>query len=349
MQAAPDADAFRACSSELLDGLVAPLAVLDAASRLVYMNAAFRELFGPTAHTGAPLSVLGEAAPPLLAAIDKARSASGPLAARQQYLSIGGDHGIAADIFVAMHAGLALANPAIVLEIHPRAAEPDRAVRVSHTLRGLAHEVKNPLAGLRGAAQLLQRRLADPDQVKLADLIIGEADRLAALADRLLEPGGSPRMAEINLHEVSERARALIVAEAAPELVLERDYDPSLPTLAAVGDHLLQLVLNLLRNALQAGAKSILVRTRAVHGAMLGERAVRLALRLDVIDDGVGVPEHLRETLFLPLVSGRADGTGLGLALAQEIAQEHGGQLTCRSRPGRTVFSLTLPVDPAHG
>lgn len=347
MQAAPDSNST--FPAALLDSLAAPVAVLDAALRLVYMNAAFRELFGPMAHNGAPLAALGDAAPLIESAITRASRANGPVAVRAQFLPLHEDHGVRADIFAAAQAGLALADPAVVLEIHPRAVEPDATVRVSHSLRGLAHEVKNPLAGLRGAAQLLKRRLLDADQVKLADLIIAEADRLGALTDRLLQPGGEPDMSQINLHEVAERARALIVAEAVPELLLERDYDPSLPPLRAGGDRLLQLLLNLLRNAMQAGAKSILVRTRAVHGAMLGERAVRLALRLDVIDDGSGVPEQLRETLFLPLVSGRADGTGLGLALAQEIAQEHGGQLVCHSRPGRTVFSLTLPVETVHG
>jgi len=347
MQAAPEIIA--SCAGPLLDSLTAPVAVLDAASRLVYMNAAFRELFGPAAHGGAPLSALGDAAPPLAGAVARAREASGPVALRAQFLSVRDDDGVAADIFAVLQSGLALADPAIVLEIHPRVAQPDAAARVSHSLRGLAHEVKNPLAGVRGAAQLLKRRLADADQAKLAELIIAEADRLVALTDRLLQPGArEPAAGAVNLHEVAERARALIVAEARAELALERDYDPSLPPLRGVGDRLLQLVLNLLRNAMQADAKSILVRTRAVHGAMLGERAVRLALRLDVIDDGTGVPEQLRETLFLPLVSGRADGSGLGLALAQEIAHEHGGELTCRSRPGRTVFSLTLPVETAH-
>ena len=346
MQAAPDSTAISA--GPLLDALAAPVAVLDTTLRLVYMNAAFRELFGPMAHNGAPLMALGEAAPVIEKLIARARRASGPVALRAQFLPIHADAAVPVDIFAAAHGDLALADAAIVLEIHLRVTEPDSTARVSHTLRGLAHEVKNPLAGLRGAAQLLKRRLLDPDQVKLAELIIGEADRLGALTDRLLQPGGEPDVGQINLHEVAERARALIVAEALPELALERDYDPSLPPLRGIGDRLLQLLLNLLRNALQADAKSILVRTRAVHGAMLGERAVRLALRLDVIDDGRGVPEALRETLFLPLVSGRADGTGLGLALAQEIAHEHGGQLTCHSRPGRTVFSLTLPVD-AHG
>jgi len=344
VQAALDSDLSIDPLGPLLDTLVAPVAVLDPSLRLTYMNAAFRELFGPVVHTDSPLLALGDAGEFLVDAIERARVAEGPVALRGQFLPVRSDQILPADLFVAP----APAEGCYLLEIHARTVEPTATAQVSHSLRGLAHEVKNPLAGLRGAAQLLKRRLPDPDQAKLADLIIAEADRLGALTDRLLQPGGKPHLSVLNLHEVVERARALIVAEAAPELALERDYDPSLPNLFGVADHLLQLLLNLLRNAMQAGAKSILVRTRAAHGALIGERAVRLALRLDVIDDGPGVPEELLETLFLPLVSGRVGGSGLGLALAQEIAREHSGQLTCRSRPGRTVFSLTLPVESAH-
>ena len=204
--------------------------------------------------------------------------------------------------------------------------------------------MKNPLAGVRGAAQLLKRRVADAELARLADLIIGEADRLAALTDRLLQPGGKPHLATINLHEVAERARELIAAEALTQVRVERDYDPSLPGLRGNRDRLLQLVLNLMRNALQAQATRISLRSRAEHNVLIGEKPVRLVVRLDVIDDGLGVPEGVRESLFMPLVSGRSDGTGLGLALAREIAQEHGGTLTFRSRPGHTVFSLMLPL-----
>ncbi len=210
--------------------------------------------------------------------------------------------------------------------------------------------MKNPLAGVRGAAQLLKRRLADPELARLADLIMVEADRLAGLSDRLLQPGGKPHLSALNLHEVAERGRALIAAEAEPSLRLDRDYDPSLPILHGNHDRLLQLVLNLMRNALQARAKSIGLRSRAEHNVLIGERVVRLAARLDVIDDGAGVPDALSDTLFMPLVSGRSNGTGLGLALAREIAQEHGGTLTYHSRPGRTVFTLLLPLsgEPAR-
>jgi len=165
----------------------------------------------------------------------------------------------------------------------------------------------------------------------------------------LLQPGGKPHLSTLNLHEVAERARALIAAEAEPTLKLDRDYDPSLPTLHGNHDRLLQVVLNLMRNALQAKAKSIGLRSRAEHNVLIGERVVRLAARLDVIDDGEGVPESLSDSLFMPLVSGRSNGTGLGLALAREIAQEHGGTLTYHSRPGRTVFTLLLPLSGDTG
>jgi two-component system nitrogen regulation sensor histidine kinase GlnL len=237
-----------------------------------------------------------------------------------------------------------------LLELHAVGHEISArtAPRISQSLRGLAHEVKNPLAGLRGAAQLLQRRTNEPDQQHLAELIITEADRLVALTDRLLRPGGKPHLSVLNLHELAERALTLVSSEAVADLDVERDYDPSLPPFRGDGDRLLQLLLNLLRNARQASATRIGMRSRAERSTLLNDQPVRLAVRLDVIDNGDGVPEALRESLFLPLVSGRADGTGLGLAVAQEIAQEHGGQITFSSRPGRTVFSLTLPLERAH-
>ncbi|HXR62189.1 MAG TPA: ATP-binding protein [Rudaea sp.] len=240
----------------------------------------------------------------------------------------------------------------VLLEIHRIAPEGAVAppARLSESLRGLAHEVKNPLAGIRGAAQLLKRRVAEPELAHLADMIMAEADRLANLADRLLHGGRKPHLSHVNLHEVIERARAVIASEAAPSVQLDRDYDPSLPRLRGDADRLLQLLLNLMRNALQAGAARVGVRTRAAHNVLIGDKPARLAARLDVIDDGRGVPESLGESLFLPLVSGRADGSGLGLALVQEIAREHGGIVVHDgSRPGQTVFSLLLPLGGEHG
>lgn len=239
-------------------------------------------------------------------------------------------------------------NDGVLLEVHVL-AEPLPAVSpLSATLRGFAHEVKNPLAGLRGAAQLLQRRVDTDDLRALAGLIIDEADRLDTLANRLLHHDGAVRWGPVNIHQLLQRLTDLLQAESAAP-TLRHDYDPSVPELPGDADRLQQVLLNLARNALQAGARTLTLRTRIEHGVRLHERVARTVLRLDVVDDGVGVPPALRETLFEPLVSGRADGTGLGLALSREIAHEHGGELRCTSRPGATVFSLYLPLEPVHG
>lgn len=234
----------------------------------------------------------------------------------------------------------------LLLEVHVLAPPVAGNSPVSASLRGLAHEVKNPLAGLRGAAQLLQRRVAEVDLKALAGMVIAEADRLAALTDRLLRPAGTPSREELNLHAVLERVVALLEAEPSP-LSIRQDYDPSLPELRGDADRLQQLLLNLARNAREAGARTLTLRTRAEHGVRVGERVLRTALRLDVIDDGDGVPATLRDTLFEPLVSGRAEGTGLGLALAREIAHAHGGELRHAGAPGATTFTLWLPLE--HG
>jgi two-component system nitrogen regulation sensor histidine kinase GlnL len=236
----------------------------------------------------------------------------------------------------------------LLVEVHVLAELPSTVSPLSATLRGFAHEVKNPLAGLRGAAQLLQRRLDDPDMQSLAGMVIKEADRLAALANRLLRHDGAPHLAPVNLHQLMERVAELIRAEPKPPR-LRPDYDPSLPDVEGDADRLQQVLLNLARNAIEAGAKTLTLRSRVEHGVRLGERMFRSALRLDVMDDGPGVPPTLRDTLFEPLVSGRVDGTGLGLALSREIAHEHGGELRYVSRPGETIFSLYLPLPPRIG
>ena len=230
----------------------------------------------------------------------------------------------------------------ILVEVQAPGAETS-SLRLSESLRGFAHEVKGPLAGVRGAAQLLRRHLEAPAQIELAELIMAEVDRVATLSDRLLRAGAKPRLARTNIHEALERVAALIAAEPSAPRV-RRDYDPSLPAINADADRLQQALLNLARNAVEAGAETLSLRTRAEHAARIGERTQRLALRIDVGDDGRGVPAELAETLFEPLVSGRADGSGLGLAIGREIAREHGGDLIYTSRPGATVFTLLLPV-----
>lgn len=231
----------------------------------------------------------------------------------------------------------------LMLEVQPAALEHGAGSRLSESLRGFAHEIRGPLTGVRGAAQLLQRRVDAPELAELAGLIITEVDRLATLSGRLLHAGAKPRLARRNVHEIIERVAALIAADAASPR-LRRDYDPSLPAVRVDADRLQQALLNLARNAVEADAREITLRTRAEHGARIGDHIARLALRIEIADDGHGVPADLSDRLFEPLVSGRAEGSGLGLAIAREIACEHGGELSHTSRPGATVFSLLLPV-----
>lgn len=236
------------------------------------------------------------------------------------------------------------------LELHPveefPGADPVGALpqALSAALRGLAHELRNPLAGLKGVAQLLARREFDPESRELIELLGDEVQRLAGLVERILYPAPPRAFEPTSIHAVLERVRRLAETEAGWSVKIVRDYDPSLPELAGDADRLTQAIWNLVRNALESGASQVLLRTRAEHQVLIGEHCHRLALRVEVVDDGRGVAEDLLDRLFLPLVSGRAQGSGLGLPIAQQIAREHGGSLGYRSRPGHTVFTLRLPL-----
>lgn len=220
-------------------------------------------------------------------------------------------------------------------------------------VRGVAHELKNPLGGIRGAAQLLERALPDPELGEYTKVIIHEADRLRNLADRMLGPRRLPHFADTNVHECLEHVRQLLLAEHPGAVRIERDYDPSLPELPADRDQLIQVLLNLVRNAVQALTEHqvreprILLRTRALRQFTIGVQRHRLVARIDIEDNGPGIPEELEETLFYPMVSGRANGSGLGLSIAQSIVSQHRGLIECESVPGKTVFSLLLPMEPA--
>jgi two-component system nitrogen regulation sensor histidine kinase GlnL len=210
-------------------------------------------------------------------------------------------------------------------------------------IRNLAHEIKNPLGGLRGSAQLLERELKDRELREYTQVIIKEADRLQALMDRMLTPHRTPRVEPLGIHEVLERVRALVQAEFAGSRI-ERDYDPSLPQMSGDREQLIQALLNVVRNAAQAGAKTILLRSRALRQITILRQRHRLALELQVVDDGPGVPDEIQDRIFNPLVSGREGGTGLGLSLAQTFVQYHQGVIEFESRPGRTTFRILLPL-----
>jgi two-component system nitrogen regulation sensor histidine kinase GlnL len=237
------------------------------------------------------------------------------------------------------------------VEWHPRAefdgADPALALpaALSVALKGLAHELRNPLAGLKGAAQLLHKKTAEqPQSQALVKLIENEVVRLTQLIDQFMNPAPPKPHIDLNIHSVLETVRQLADAEAGWSVKLERDYDPSLPEVLGDADRLTQAILNLVRNALQSGASAVTLRSRAEHHVQIADTLSKLALRIEIADNGRGVSEDLHEQIFLPLVSGRAEGTGLGLPLALQIAREHRGSLSFRSRPGHTVFSLLIPV-----
>ena len=219
-------------------------------------------------------------------------------------------------------------------------------------IRNLAHEIKNPLGGIRGAAQLLAMEIDSKELTEYTQVIIHEADRLQALVDRLLAPHRKPHVvSDVNIHEVCERVRALVLAEFPRGLRVLRDYDTSIPEFRGDSEQLIQAVLNIVHNAAQAlgGAiheakAQIVLRTRVARQVTIGKQRFRLALELHIEDNGPGVPEDIRERIFYPLVSGREGGSGLGLTLAQTFVQQHQGLIECDSLPGMTVFRIVIPL-----
>ncbi len=254
---------------------------------------------------------------------------------------------------------------ALLLEIQPI----DRLIKINRDaslfsaqqssealLKGLAHEIKNPLGGLRGSAQLLEQELEDEELKEYTQIIIGEADRLRKLVDRLLSPSTPKELCEVNVHEVLERVRQLIEAEVGGSIRIYRDYDPSIPPLVADADSLIQAFLNIVRNAAQSlrqegydelyrsRGRRIEILSRIVRNFTIGPDQHRLICRVDINDNGPGIPEEIRENIFVPMVSGHAENTGLGLAISQSIINQHHGLITCNSEPGETSFSVFLPL-----
>ncbi|MBD2859978.1 nitrogen regulation protein NR(II) [Spongiibacter sp. KMU-158] len=250
----------------------------------------------------------------------------------------------------------------LIIELQPL----DRLLRISREegllssqqssqalIRGIAHEVKNPLGGLRGAAQLLARELDDERLHDYTNIIIEEADRLRNLVDTMLGPNKAPERNRLNIHEVLERVRQLIEVEAGDEIVIQRDYDPSIPDIIGDKQQLIQATLNIMRNALQALRQSppaddnprIIIRTRSLRQITIGTHRHRLVCQVDIIDNGPGIPEDIKDAIFLPMISGRADGSGLGLSIAQSVLSHHQGLIECHSEPGNTTFSLFIPLE----
>jgi len=347
----------------ILDQLATAILVVDVHTSVIWLNAAAADLLAasPAAARGRRLASLVAGGAAIESLIARSRESQEPLALRGLELApmARADTRYQVDVSMTPLAEASSPAGAVLVEIADT-TQPSRMTRDSALLvqqggsrvmaRQLAHEIKNPLGGLRGAAQLLERELPNEGLKDYTRVIIGEADRLCALVDGLLGPARPIRREPVNVHELIDRVYRLARAEAPAGVAIERDYDPSLPALGLDRDLMVQAMLNLARNAVQAlGERGILtLRTRAMMHATIGTERHRVVASLQFEDDGPGVPAELGETIFYPLVTARPGGTGLGLAVAQDIATRHGGIIEFDSRPGRTVFSLLLPMENGH-
>ncbi|MDW7747535.1 nitrogen regulation protein NR(II) [Halomonas sp.] len=343
----------------LMEHLTTAVLLLDGELRLRWMNPAAEALLAISLSRlkGLPLPSLVDGGSEVGELLAKARDEFHPFTQREARLTL-----VTGEVLTVDYTVSPLSADELLLEVEPR----DRLLRISREealqtrqetikvlARGLAHEVKNPLGGIRGAAQLLERDLDDPGLKEFTRIIIEEVDRLRDLVDSMLGPNRMIRHEPLNIHKVLERVRSLLIVEQ-PGVWIERDYDPSLPDLSGDESQLIQAVLNVARNAMEAmieagvASPRLTLRTRARRQFTLGAERHRLVCEVAIIDNGPGIPESLRETLFYPMVSGRAEGSGLGLSIAQSILHQHQGLIECDSEPGHTQFRLLIPLEKHH-
>ncbi len=351
MMQAPDAES-------LLNHLATAIVVLDVQLNVVHVNLAAEALFTTSASKLVGLSVeqIFPSHQGLRDAMNLALEDGRSFTERELTLPRVNQDLIKVDCMISAWWRTSAKPSGILLELisnerqHRIQAEENRLLQnqISTALmRGLAHEVKNPLGGIRGAAQLLERELPDARQREYTQIIIGEADRLRKLVDRMLGPRHVLQPTRCNIHEILEHVRQVVEIEVSSRVTIHRDYDPSLPQLFADRDLLVQAYLNLVRNAVQAlngHGGNITLRTRAQRQATIGNELHRLVLKTEVQDDGPGVPSEIVESIFFPMVSGRAEGSGLGLPIAQSLVQRQGGVIEFSSVPGSTTFVVWLPV-----
>ncbi|WP_426414974.1 nitrogen regulation protein NR(II) [Aestuariirhabdus sp. LZHN29] len=345
---------------QLLENLSTSVVVLDDRLCIIYMNPAAEALMEASDNRlhGQPLSDLFVENPSATDALLQALRDGNPFTKWEATLYLHTGAQLEVDYVVTP---LTDSSTHLILELLPR----DRLKRLSREeemhskqettrilVRGLAHEIKNPLGGIRGAAQLLARELDGPEQQDYTNVIIEEADRLSNLVDKMLGPVKPPNLLDLNIHELLERVCQLVNAEAQGALAIERDYDPSIPDVSADREQLMQVLLNIARNGMQAmesGAEGLTsgiltIRTRTQRQLTIGNHRHRLVVRIDLIDNGPGVPAAIKDQIFYPMISGRAEGTGLGLSIAHSIIARHQGVLECESVPGNTCFTIYLPL-----
>ncbi|MDO9234005.1 MAG: nitrogen regulation protein NR(II) [Methylotenera sp.] len=342
-----------------LEHLATAIILLDDHQRVVYMNPGAEIIFAFSANQVIGLK-MNEVFPDcgiLMLAINNAILQQSPFREHEFSISTHRHHSFAVTCTVTP-----IESPAasLILEFQPmdaqlRIAREERMLiqqqANAELLRNLAHEIRNPLGGLRGAAQLLEHELPSPGLREYTQVIIKEADRLQMLMDRLLIPHRVPKYQPTNIHEVLERVRSLLLAESPQSILIKRDYDLSLPELIGDREKLIQAVLNIARNAVQAmqthktPASQITFRTRAERQVTLARKRYRVAIKLEIIDNGPGIPDDIRDRIFYPLVSGSEGGSGLGLTLAQTFITQHHGMIECESEPGKTCFTILLPLE----
>ena len=343
---------------EILDQLATAVVVLDSTLRVGYLNQAAESLFGKSSQR-----IVGKEVRELF--VDPAERASAlrntletgqPYTKRRAVLKSNGHGDLRADYSVEL-----LDNGELLIEIEPldrflRINRGDEHLELQETtrklVRGLAHEIKNPLGGIRGAAQLLERELTNGSQREYTKVIIEEADRLRNLVDRMLGSNERPRFEPVNIHRVLERVVQLIEAECPDRIAFVRDYDLGLPEFEGDFGKLIQAILNIVRNAEEALVDTpdprISLSTRAVRQFTIGRHRHRVVVKVEIVDNGPGIPADIADRIYYPMISGRPDGTGLGLSITHNIIGQHNGVMECDSAPGKTAFALYLPLEQPH-
>jgi len=347
----------------IFDQLATMVALIEPSGRCLFVNAAFEEVLGLSRRSLFDDSIFDWFVEPavlqeVVSGVANNEYATSRLQSElRRHLHVTSGEPLAVQVIVTrMELTDYLLIELVEVEQQTRQDREERALEQGQAnkelIRNLAHEIKNPLGGIRGAAQLLQMELESKSLTEYTQVIIHEADRLQALVDRLLAPHRRPHLVgDVNIHEVCERVRSLILAEFPKGLKVWRDYDTSLPDFRGDREQLIQAVLNIAHNAAQAladriqeGDAKLTLRTRVARRVTINRQLHRLALVLHIEDNGPGIPEAIRDRIFYPLVSGREGGSGLGLTLAQTFVQQHQGTIECESEPGRTVFKILIPL-----
>lgn len=350
--------------ADVIDMLLTAVVVVGADLKIAYMNPAAESLFGTSATRAMDHNVdhlLYDDGTDVFGVFEDIFESGLTMTRRAAEFKTRQGQDVTADLTISLDPIM----ECLVIELQPisrlvRINRDDRARSSYKTtrelIRGLAHEVKNPLGGLRGAAQLLERELDTADQREYTQIIIAEADRLSDLVDRLLGPNRKPRTGALNIHRVLEHVLRLVEVEYPDSLVFDRDYDPSLPELCGDEDQIIQAFLNIVRNAAQClfehadtRAPRITLRSRVVRTFTIAGVKHRMVARIDIIDNGPGIEENMINEIFYPMITTRADGSGLGLAITQSVIGQHGGVVECESRPGNTCFSVFLPLESEDG